>query len=277
MGEETNYYIISDSIGETGLKLAQAVAAQFSGQSAHYLRFPFVHEQKKLLETLDAAKADSRAVVIATLVTPGLAQAGRTYAKQIALPFIDVMTPILKAVVTETGDQPSGVAGAVHNLDEKYFDRISAMEFAVMYDDGKDPKGFLEADIVLLGVSRTSKTPLSLFLANRNLKVANLPLVPNAHIPEEIWKVDPKKIVGLTTDASVLMEFRRQRMIAYGLDSDTAYSARDQVNEELQYADDLYKKIGCMVINTAHRSIEETAMLILEHMGLDEVDDPTKQ
>ncbi|WP_125579077.1 MULTISPECIES: pyruvate, water dikinase regulatory protein [Lacticaseibacillus] len=272
----TNYYIISDSIGETGLKLAQAAAAQFADQSAHYLRFPFVHDQTKLMSTLDAAKKDD-GIVIATLVTPGMAHVAKEYAQQIKVPLIDVMTPILKAVSQGTGEAPSGVAGAVHDLDEKYFDRISAMEFAVLYDDGKDPKGFLEADIVLLGVSRTSKTPLSLFLANRNLKVANLPLVPNAHIPEEIWKVDPKKIVGLTTDASVLMEFRRQRMIAYGLDPDTAYSARGQVNDELQFADDLYKKLGCMVINTAHRSIEETAMLILEHMGLDEVDDAAKQ
>ncbi|WP_225047147.1 pyruvate, water dikinase regulatory protein [Lacticaseibacillus kribbianus] len=275
MPQETNYYIISDSIGETGLKLAQAVAAQFEAQAAHYLRFPFTHTEPKLMTTLDAAKADN-GVVIATLVTPGLAKLGKTYAKQIGVPFIDVMTPMVDAVSDLTGATPSGVAGAVHDLNEKYFDRISAMEFAVLYDDGKDPKGFLEADIVLLGVSRTSKTPLSLFLANRNLKVANLPLVPNAHIPAEIYKVDPKKIVGLTTDASVLMEFRRERMIAYGLNPDTAYSARSQVDAELKFAADLYEKLGCMVINTARRSIEETAMLILERMGLDAFDDAAK-
>ncbi|MDR4288103.1 kinase/pyrophosphorylase, partial [Bacillus thuringiensis] len=103
---------------------------------------------------------------------------------------------------------------------QKYFDRISAMEFAVMYDDGKDPKGVLEADVVLLGVSRTSKTPLSLFLANKNLKVPNLPLVPETHIQKEIYEIDPKKIIGLTNDPSVLKEIRRQRMIAYGLNPD---------------------------------------------------------
>jgi hypothetical protein len=155
-------------------------------------------------------------------------------------------------------------------MGQNYFDRISAMEFAVMYDDGKDPKGFLEADVVLLGVSRTSKTPLSLFLANKNLKVANLPLVPQTHIPDEIYKVDPKKIIGLTNDPSVLNEIRRQRMIAYGLNPDTTYSNMDSINAELDAANKLYKKLGCYVINVAHRSIEETAALIMEHLGIDD-------
>lgn len=165
---------------------------------------------------------------------------------------------------------PDQKIGAQHSLNQKYFDRISAMEFAVMYDDGKDPKGFLEADVVLLGVSRTSKTPLSLFLANKNLKVANLPLVPETHIPKEIYEIDPKKIIGLTNDPSVLNEIRRQRMIAYGLNPDTTYSSMDSINKELESAQALYKKLGCYVINVAHRSIEETAALILEHLGIDD-------
>ncbi|MCX2454824.1 pyruvate, water dikinase regulatory protein [Lacticaseibacillus nasuensis] len=263
-----NLYIISDSIGETGLKLAQAVAAQYPDATAHYLRSPFVHTEDKLMSIIDQAKQD-QGIVISTLVTPGLGKLASSYAKEAGVPLIDVLSPILAAATAATGVTPSGIAGANHDLNEKYFDRISAMEFAVLYDDGKDPKGFLEADIVLLGVSRTSKTPLSLFLANRNLKVANLPLVPNAHIPDEIYQIDPQKIIGLTTDASVLMAFRRQRMIAYGLNPDTAYSARDSVNAELKYATDLYAKLGCYVINTAKRSIEETAMLILEHLGMD--------
>lgn len=269
MTQALNLYILSDSIGETGLKLAQAVAAQFNGIEARYQRVPFVHDKAKLIETIDHAKEDN-GIIIATLVTPGLSQIATIYAQEAGVPLFDMLSPLLQAAAKETDLAPSGIAGANHDLNETYFDRISAMEFAVLYDDGKDPKGFLEADLVLLGVSRTSKTPLSLFLANsRNLKVANLPLVPNAHIPDEIYQIDRSKIVGLTTDASVLLEFRRQRMMAYGLNPDTAYSARDQVNEELKFAEDLYRKLGCYVINTAQRSIEETALLILEHMGID--------
>src|SRR5699024_6231822 len=126
-----------------------------------------------------------------------------------------------------------------------------------------------DLDVVLLGISRTSKTPLSLFLANRNIKVANLPIVPQAHIPDEIYQVDPHKIIGLTNDPKVLNNIRRERMIAYGLNPDTTYSDLDAIKKELDFAQDLYKKLGCYVINVANRSIEETATLILEQLGLD--------
>ena len=184
--------------------------------------------------------------------------------------YVDLLSGVIENIHTLTKIDPNHNIGAVHEMGKNYFDRISAMEFAVMYDDGKDPKGFLEADVVLLGVSRTSKTPLSLFLANKNLKVANLPLVPQTHIPKEIYEVDPKKIIGLTNDPSVLNEIRRQRMISYGLDPDTTYSNMDSINKELASAQALYDKLGCYVINVAHRSIEETAALILEHLGIDD-------
>ena len=150
--------------------------------------------------------------------------------------------------------------------DKEYFNRIEALEFAVTYDDGKDPAGFLKADLVLLGISRTSKTPLSLFLANRGYKVANLPLVPKAQIPAEIYKVDPNKIFGLTNDPEILNGIRRERMISYGLDPDTHYSNIDNIESELNFANELYKKLGCPVINVAHKSIEETAMIITESL-----------
>src|SRR5699024_2378947 len=192
------------------------------------------------------------------------------YCEMNQLYHLDILTPTVSEVQKRTGIAPTEEPGAMHHLDENYFRRIKAMEFAVKYDDGKNPRGFLEADVVLLGVSRTSKTPLSLFLANKNLKVANLPLVPQTHIPDEIYKINPKKIIGLTNDPSVLNEIRRQRMIAYGLNPDTTYSNMDSINAELEAANKLYKKLGCYVINVAHRSIEETAALILEHLGIDD-------
>ncbi len=271
MTNELNLFIVSDSVGDTALQLAHAVAAQFPRLTPRYRRYPFIQNEEKLTEALNDAKKDN-GIVINTLAIPDLAEIADDYARKIGVPCLDVFTPVIRAISKQFDEEPTGIAGSVHDLNETYFDRIGAIEFAVTYDDGKDPKGFLEADIVLLGVSRTSKTPLSLFLANRNLKVANLPLVPAAKIPEEIYQVDPKKIIGLTTDPQVLMEFRRQRMIAYGLNPDNNYSARTQVLDELEYANKLYAKLGCMVINTAHRSIEETATLILEHMGLDVID-----
>ncbi|MCI1283994.1 pyruvate, water dikinase regulatory protein [Lacticaseibacillus songhuajiangensis] len=271
MDNKINFYIVSDSVGDTANQLAEAVAAQFPRLTPRYLRYPFIQTQAKLYEALDAAK-ENDGIVINTFATGNLGKDATEYAQAHGIACFDVFSPIVDAISEQHQEAPSGVAGSVHDLNDDYFDRISAIEFAVTYDDGKDPKGFLKADIVLLGVSRTSKTPLSLFLANKNLKVANLPLVPKAKIPDEIYEVDPSKIIGLTTDPQVLMEFRRQRMIAYGLNPDTTYSARTQVLEELDFASKLYAKLGCMVINTAHRSIEETATLIMEHMGLDVFD-----
>ena len=125
-------------------------------------------------------------------------------------------------------------------------------------------------DVVLLGVSRTSKTPLSLFLANKNLKVANLPLIPQAHIPKQLWEIDPKKIVGLTNNPDILNNIRKERMRSYGLNPDTAYSDIEKIRAELDFANDLYEKLGCVVINVASLSIEETASLILNALDLED-------
>ncbi|QEA53861.1 pyruvate, water dikinase regulatory protein [Loigolactobacillus coryniformis] len=265
---EIKFFIISDSVGETALNMVRAALAQFTKVDPIYYRFPFTNSDSRLDSVLKQAETE-RPIIIQTLVTGDLSKRVNQFAAAQNLTCYDLLSPIMQKISQLSGETPRGEAGAIHRLNDRYFDRISAMEFAVMYDDGKDPKGFLKADIVLLGVSRTSKTPLSLFLANRNLKVANLPLVPSAHIPEQIWQVDPKKIIGLTTDVAVLNNFRRERMIAYGLNPDTAYSDMNQITAELDFARQLYDKIGCYVINTAHRSIEETATLILEHMGLD--------
>ena len=243
--------------------------AQYPTVDFELIRRTFIQNQETLNLALNDAKS-LNAMVIYTIINPDLVQLTQDFCEENNLYSMNVLTPPVEEVAKRTGVKPTGEPGALHHLNKNYFKRIKAMEFAVKYDDGKDPKGFLEADVVLLGVSRTSKTPLSLFLANKNLKVANLPLVPQTHIPDEIYKINPKKIIGLTNDPSVLNEIRRQRMIAYGLNPDTTYSNMDSINAELEAANKLYKKLGCYVINVAHRSIEETAALILEHLGIDD-------
>lgn len=270
MAEPKKLYLclISDSVGETAFKTTQAAMAQFPEVKPIYERFPFVHTKEKIDELIKIA-LEKDAIITQTLVTEGLSEYLQIQAANSGVISIDLITPVIRSVSKRFNLQPTHEAGALHHLTEKYFDRISAMEFAVLYDDGKDPRGFLDADVILLGISRTSKTPISLFLANRNIKVANLPIVPQAHIPEELYQVDPKKIIGLTNDPQVLNNIRRQRMIAYGLNPDTAYSDMNSIKAELAFAQALYDKLGCHVINVANRSIEETATLILEHLGLD--------
>ncbi len=262
-------FVISDSAGETASKLAQATMAQYPTVDFELIRRTFIQNQEALNLALNDAKS-LNAMVIYTIINPDLVQLTQDFCEENNLYSMNVLTPPVEEVAKRTGVQPTGEPGALHHLNKNYFKRIKAMEFAVKYDDGKDPKGFLKADIVLLGVSRTSKTPLSLFLANKNLKVANLPLVPQAQIPEQLWQVDPKKIVGLTNDPAVLNGIRKERMRAYGLDPDTAYSDIDKIKEELEFANKLYKKLGCVVINVATLSIEETASMILNELNLED-------
>ncbi|WEV50336.1 kinase/pyrophosphorylase [Lactobacillus sp. ESL0731] len=268
--KEVNIIIISDSAGDTAFNNAIAAAAQFPDAQVNYRRYPFITDKDKLDDVFEEIEQYSNLIIIYSLVKDEMQIPVIRFVREHKVQSVDILSPAIEALQKVTGMRPLEKIGAQHKMNQHYFDRISAMEFAVMYDDGKDPKGFLEADVVLLGVSRTSKTPLSLFLANKNLKVANLPLVPDTHIPKEIYKINPKKIIGLTNDLSVLNEIRRQRMISYGLNPNTTYSNTDSIKAELDSAKKLYDKLGCFVINVAHRSIEETAALIMNHLGIEE-------
>lgn len=267
--EINSFFVISDSAGETAAKLAQATMAQFPTVEFDLYRKTFVNEKSVLIKTLKEAK-DLNAMLIYTVVNEELLKIIHQFTEESGMFAVDVMSTVIDEIQRRSGVEPTREPGALHSLNENYFKRIKAMEFAVKYDDGKDPRGFLEADVILLGVSRTSKTPLSLFLANKNLKVANLPLVPQAHIPKQLWEVDPKKIVGLTNDPNVLNSIRKERMIAYGLNPDTAYSDIDKIKAELEFANDLYEKLGCVVINVASLSIEETASMIMNALDLED-------
>lgn len=266
--KEVNMIIISDSAGDTAFNNAVAAAAQFPDAQINYRRYPFIINKEKLEDTFAEIIQYQNLLLIYSLVKDEMQIPVIRFVREHHIQSVDILSPAIESIQKLTGLKPQQRIGAQHKMNQKYFDRISAMEFAVMYDDGKDPKGFLEADVVLLGVSRTSKTPLSLFLANKNLKVANLPLVPDTHIPKEIYQIDPKKIIGLTNDLSVLNEIRRERMISYGLNPDTSYSNIDAIKKELDSAQKLYDQLGCFVINVAHRSIEETAAIIMNHLGV---------
>lgn len=262
-------FILSDSAGETASKLAQASMAQFPTVEFCLFRRTFINSEEMLQKALNDAKSQN-GMVFHTLIDPTLSQIARDFCQQENLFQLDILHPAVNEISRRTTIEPTGERGALHHLNDNYFKRIKAMEFAVKYDDGKDAKGFLEADVVLLGVSRTSKTPLSLYLANKNLKVANLPLIPQAHIPKQLWEVDPKKIVGLTNDPQVLINIRKERMKAYGLNPETAYSDGSKIQAELEFANDLYQKLGCVIINVATLSIEETAAMIMSELNLED-------
>lgn len=265
MESKVKIYVISDSIGATALSLSQAVTVQFPKTKFEVKRFPFITTVSILKGILNSAKRD-HAFIIHTFITKDLTDYTNQFCQENELNHYDGIGNLLSELEKQTDEKPLRKPGINHETDKDYFKKIEAIEFAVTYDDGKDPSGFTKADIVLLGVSRTSKTPLSLYLANLGYKVANLPLVPHAKIPDEIFKVDKNKIFGLTNDPEILNDIRKQRMIAYGLNPETQYSNLDNIESELDSANELYKKLGCPVINVAHKSIEETATLIIESL-----------
>lgn len=260
-------YAISDSIGETAQQVAKAAISQFDIKEETYdiRRFPYVSNKEILLEILESAKNEN-AIIVYTLVSENLGDIVEDFCSKENLHCVDLMSQILNILTEKIGESPKREPGIIRRMDEEYFRRIEAIEFAVKYDDGKDPRGVLKADLVLVGISRTSKTPLSMYLANRNIKVANIPLVPEIPIPKEVYEINPKKIIGLTNTPEKLNEIRKARLKALGLSSSANYAKIDRILEELEYSEKVMKKLACPVINVANKAIEETAGLILDIM-----------
>ncbi|MBP1045879.1 kinase/pyrophosphorylase [Enterococcus sp. BWM-S5] len=255
-------YLISDSVGETAQKIISAVSAQYPEIDMRDIqRFPFITDEDLLQPILKDALHD-KAIVVTTLVNKQLVTLVRDFAARTGLQFVDYMSPLSEIIESTFGIAPLQEPGALHKLNEQYFNRVAAIEFAVRYDDGKDPKGFLEADYVLLGVSRTSKTPLSMYMANRNHKVANLPLIPEVPLPKELDQIDPSKIIGLTTSMESLRDIRKSRLHSLGLKEDSAYTNCDRIKEELAYAAQVFDKYHSFVIDVEKKSIEETSSII---------------
>ena len=258
-----NVYIVSDSLGETGELVARAAISQFKTEKYEIKRHPYIQDIGKLKEILDEAIEIKNSIFIYTLVDMTLVEFVNEYTKGDKLLTVDLLSPLINALSLKLGEKPSYEIGAIRRLDETYFKRIDAIEFAVKYDDGKDPRGFKNADLVLLGVSRTSKTPLSMYLANKNIKVANLPLVMEAEPPKEIFEIPAKKIIGLTNSPQKLNEVREERLKALGLPNGSDYASLGRILEELDFADKIMKRIGCPVIDVSNKAIEETSGIVL--------------
>ncbi len=263
-------YVVSDSVGQSAVSITKAALNKYSGLQYIVKDYTFITEVADIDKIItDLKKEEDTAIVFHAFANYNMAQYLEKEAKDIANDVHDILTPVVNRVAKVTGLTYSSSANNTGTLlDDEYFDRISALEFAVAHDDGKEPKGFLEADVVILGISRTSKTPLSIYLANNNnYKVANLPLLPESILPDEIWEVNPKRIIGLTNDVEVLTEIRKERMISYGLSPNTTYSDTKRIQTEIDYANNLYDELGCKIINVANRSIEETAAGIVNHLN----------
>lgn len=257
-------YVISDSVGETAQQVARAAISQFSINDNYEIRrFPYVVDKKFLMQILNSGKNED-AIILYTLVNEELSNLTKEYCHKQNLSSIDLMSPILDKISNKINKNPKREPGAIRKLDESYFKRVEAIEFAVKYDDGKDPRGILKSDIVLVGISRTSKTPLSMYLANKHIKVANIPLVPEIPLPKELNNINPNKIIGLTNSPEKLNKIRQERLKALGLSKNANYANIERILQELDYSDNIMKKLGCPVINVSNKAIEETAGIIMD-------------
>jgi [pyruvate, water dikinase]-phosphate phosphotransferase / [pyruvate, water dikinase] kinase len=258
-------YVVSDSVGETAELVTKAAISQFNGSGMTLKRFPYVEDKDHIDEVLSLVKLD-KAMIAFTLVKPDMRTYIKEQAEQEGILAVDLIGPVMDMIEVFSGKTPLCEPGLVRKLDEDYFKKVEAIEFAVKYDDGRDPRGILKADIVLIGVSRTSKTPLSQYLAHKRLKVANVPLVPEVDPPEELYKVPIEKCFGLKISPEKLNNIRRERLISLGLNDKASYANIERIKQELIFFEKVVQKINCPVIDVTNKAVEETANVILNYI-----------
>ncbi|NTW86100.1 MAG: kinase/pyrophosphorylase [Holophagaceae bacterium] len=267
--ERQPIYIVSGGSGETAHRMVQAALTQFTkGESSSLVRrFQNVRSFEDLDRVLDMA-GDKRAVIVHTTVS----QEQRTYlavrCAELRITQVDLFGNLLDTLTLYLRERPEEKAGSFHAVGDKYFRRIEAIEFALKFDDGIDMTGLADADIVLVGISRTSKTPLSMYLAMEGFKVMNVPLVPGVPLPPELAPIPQGRIVGLTIQADRLQEIRAYRLKRLGATgSADSYSDLGRIMDELAYADEVFKTHRRWpVLDVTGRSIEETAGLVLDRV-----------
>ncbi|WP_059171168.1 pyruvate, water dikinase regulatory protein [Bacillus sp. FJAT-27445] len=260
--EKPIIYVVSDSVGETAELVTKAAITQFNGNNIKIKRFPYVEDIEHIDEVI-ALAAHDKGMIAFTLVKPQIRAYMKEKANETGIFAVDLIGPLMDQIQQLSGVTPLFEPGLVRKLDEDYFKKVEAIEFAVKYDDGRDPRGLMKADIILIGVSRTSKTPLSQYLAHKRLKVANVPLVPEVDPPEELYSVPAEKCFGLKISPEKLNNIRRERLISLGLNDSASYANIARIKEELDFFDKVIDKIGCPVIDVTNKAVEETANVIL--------------
>lgn len=254
--------VISDSLGETGEMVVKAIMKQFPDVDFKISRYSNIVHKDQIDDILEEVTASDP--VISTIVIEELRNYLIQKADEKNLFVFDVLGGPIKQFEKIFGEKALGKPATLRIMDEKYFNKISAIEFTMKYDDGKDPRGLLEADIVLIGVSRTSKTPTCINLAGKGYRAVNVPLVPEIDLPRELFRIDPRKIVGLVIDPVKLNQIRKERLKKLGIYSDSSYSDYGRIREELEYAKLIMKELGVGVIDVTESTIEMTAMKVIE-------------
>ncbi len=263
-GSYFHLHLVSDSTGETLITVARAVAAQYANVTPVEHVYPLVRSQKQLDRVLSEIE-EAPGIVLFTLLEKDLV--GRLEAKcqEINSPSLSIIGPVMQLFQAYLGASTTGRVGAQHTLNAEYFKRIDALNYSMMHDDGQHVEGLEEADVVLVGVSRTSKTPTSIYLANRGVRTANVPLVPGISIPHQLETLKNPLVVSLHATPERLIQIRQNRLLSIGSDTtNDDYIDRQSVTDEVTYARKLSAKYGWALLEVTRRSIEETAAAIMK-------------
>lgn len=262
---QRNYFhlhLVSDATGETLIAVGRAVTAQFQGVASIEHVYPLVRNEAQLQRAI-AEIASSPGIVLYTLVDKELTTTLEKACFEIGSPFLSVLQPIIDSFQAYLGTASTSRPGAQHMLNAEYFKRIDALNFTMMHDDGQTSDNLDNADVLLLGVSRTSKTPTSIYLANRGVKTANIPLIPGVDPPEYIYELKRPLIVGLIASPERIVQIRQNRLLGLNAQQDTNYVDRMAVAEEIAESRLLFRRNGWPMIDVTRRSIEETAAAII--------------
>lgn len=257
-------HLVSDSTGETLITVARAAVAQYEGIAAIEHVYPLVRSPTQLERVVSEIEA-APGIVLYTLVETDLAERLEAVCRETGSPSLSVLEPVHSLLQSYLGTASTARPGAQHTLNAEYFKRIDAMNFTLLHDDGHLPHDLEEADVVLVGVSRTSKTPTAIYLANRGVKAANIPLVPGVPPPAVLQTAKKALIVGLVATPDRIVQIRQNRLLSLNADDDTAYVDRDAVAEEIAASRRLFARNNWPVIDVTRRSIEETAAAILDY------------
>ena len=268
---ERRIILLSDGTGETAALMTKAAMVQFSDQNVFFNRYKNVRNETQIDAILESACETQIAqpdLVIYTMVSPELRAFLLSAAVKRGIPTIDLLGPLLHGLGSYFGYKPNAIAGLLHNVGESYFHRISAMEYTLQHDDGRDLTELDQADLIILGISRTSKTPLSMYLSHQGWKIANVPLIKGFEVPPEVYAVDQRRVIGLTIDATELATIRRNRLERLGQDKGGDYADPEKVIEETEYAGEIFSKHRRWpVFNVTGKALEEIAAEIIKLMA----------
>ena len=257
-------YLISDSTGETLDRIFMALKAQFSNFNYELNQFSFTRTENQISTILKDAKNKDSPIILYTVVNSKLAKFLSEEANKIQIPCFGVLGDLIlnfsKILNQKATHQPS----AQHVLDEDYYKRIEAIQFTMNHDDGNNTENILESDIILIGVSRTSKTPTSIYLANKGLKTSNIPLVNDMSIPKEVIKSSTICIIGLTTEAERLYDIRRNRLNSLKENEASDYTSLEKIKDEIDQSRKIFKQNKWPIIDVTRKSVEETAASIIK-------------